>query len=285
MSIVDQAVRLIRNDWGADLQPLVDELYLILTNSDLPNSGASSVSLAPPDTIPTPAGTPPANTLPFPVDGLPPWTFPALDLPALLFGDDVPSSSNPVPQSQTDPDSNQNQQKKDSTYYLTAPGKITATNDDGTYTASLYAKGLDGSGSRAIRLTEVNLDDSLSVGTFTLVSGIITIESLTTTVLNEFNAPISTNTSVKIKSEKYYCQVGGGGGGVPAKISSGGPGASYKIVLYPKGPSGAAGDTVDFTQLQIDDAETIPVDTWVMASKVGAASGKPVYVGQVPIWL
>lgn len=284
MSIETQAVRLLRKKWTPDIQPFVEELYLVLTDQDLPTTGASEVSLNPPVTTPTGGVTPPETT-PFKVDPLPPWTFPPLDLPQILFNPTVPASSDPAPQSQDNPNSNQNQQIKTSTSYMTVPGKITESDGSGGYTVQLYVNGLDGSASRSVQVKEINQDSSLEVDSFTMVSAIIVMKLTTTTVLNQFNAPTSTNTSIKIESEKYYCQVGGGGGSIAAQIVSG-AGATYRATLFPKGPGGSPSKTVDFTQLQIDLAEIIPAGTWVMASKAGQdENGNSIYVGQVAVWL
>ncbi len=208
-----------------------------------------------------------------------------------------PASPDPAPQSQADPNSNQQQQIKTSTSYMTVPGKITDSDGKGGYTVTLYVNGVDESGSRSVSVKEINQDSGLDVGTYTMVSAIIKMKMTTTTVLNQFGAPSSTNTSIKIQSEKYYCQVGGGGGGTPAKITGGGPGKTYQATLYPQGPDGDAGDDITLTQLQIDDDSTIPVDTWVIAvkgkSKKSTDSGsagesgdsKKVYFAQAPIWL
>ncbi len=287
MSIVEQAVRLNRKKWGDYIQPLVDELYLILTDQDLPNTGASELSLAPPGAIPGGGAVQPIST-PFKVDPLPPWTFPPLDLPAILFGDTVPTNSDPNPDSQ-DPASNQTQQTKTSTQYLTVPGKISASDGKGGYTVQLYVNGIDEKGSRSVSVTEINKDSGLEVGTFTMVSGIIVMKLTTTSVFNG-PAPTSTNTSIRIQSEKYYCQTGGGGGSVvPAQITSG-TGDTYQATLYPNGPDGTAGDSVTFKQLQIDDDQTIPSGTWVLAvkGKIPASNGTPaqtVFLGQAPVWL
>lgn len=77
---------------------------------------------------------------------------------------------------------------------------------------------------------------------------------------------------------------GGGGGGVPAQVVSGGPGKGpYTMTAYPNGLGGGGLTpttlTVKATQLQIADDETIPAGTWAILNKVGTT-----YYMQVPVW-
>lgn len=78
------------------------------------------------------------------------------------------------------------------------------------------------------------------------------------------------------------------GGGIPAKIKSG-KGTKYTITLYEKGPN-QRGTDVQATCLQIDANDTIPKDTFVMAtsinvSRTAGADAQTVYYFVVPIWL
>ena len=76
-------------------------------------------------------------------------------------------------------------------------------------------------------------------------------------------------------------QGSGAGGGIPCKITSGGPGAGpYTATLYPQGPNSSAGAIVKVTQLQIDSGATIPANTWAFAVSIGGN-----YFVQVPVWL
>jgi hypothetical protein len=72
----------------------------------------------------------------------------------------------------------------------------------------------------------------------------------------------------------------GAGGGIPGRIVSGGPGDTYTVSLYENGLAGGVTATVPVKQLQIDPAETIPVGTWTLVSKIGSG-----YVMQVPVWV
>jgi hypothetical protein len=84
-----------------------------------------------------------------------------------------------------------------------------------------------------------------------------------------------------IDKPEYLILAGGGGGMVPAKIMSGGPGDTYVVDLYGKGPAQAATKTgVTVKQLYINPAATIPPDTWVFVTRLGKD-----YWMQVPIWL
>ena len=71
----------------------------------------------------------------------------------------------------------------------------------------------------------------------------------------------------------------GAGGGIPAKIISG-SGSTYTIDLYQNGTGEAASDRVTATQLQILSTETIPADTWTLATKIAGS-----YYFQVAVWL
>lgn len=67
----------------------------------------------------------------------------------------------------------------------------------------------------------------------------------------------------------------------PCKITSGGPGASYVASFYANGPANPATETsVPVVQLMIDGGETIPVDTWVIATRVLGQ-----WYIQAPVWL
>ena len=68
---------------------------------------------------------------------------------------------------------------------------------------------------------------------------------------------------------------------VPVQVVSGGPGQDYVADVYGDGDSEAATETaVDLRILQLAPSETLPVGTWLLASKIG-----DVYYGQVAIWL
>jgi len=64
------------------------------------------------------------------------------------------------------------------------------------------------------------------------------------------------------------------------KIKSGGPGATYRVTVFPNGPN-KPGMDVTVQQLQIDVAEVIPVDTIVMVNRAMDGS----FSMQVPVWL
>ena len=87
---------------------------------------------------------------------------------------------------------------------------------------------------------------------------------------------------VVVTPGSYYfiAPAGGGGGGIPAKITAGGPGVTYTAELYEDGPSEAATASVTVTALQLDAAETVPANTWVIALQIGAS-----YFFQPPVWL
>jgi hypothetical protein len=74
--------------------------------------------------------------------------------------------------------------------------------------------------------------------------------------------------------------VGGGGGGgcFPGKILSG-SGDTYSVAVYESGLAGEPKTRV-VKQLQIDPAETIQENTWVMVGKVGNS-----FFMMVPVWL
>lgn len=69
-----------------------------------------------------------------------------------------------------------------------------------------------------------------------------------------------------------------GGGMIPGLIESG-TGDTYQVKLFPTNLSEFT-TTVEVKQLQIDENETIPIDTWVTVSKHGDG-----YIMQVPVWL
>ncbi len=72
---------------------------------------------------------------------------------------------------------------------------------------------------------------------------------------------------------------GGGGGGFPGVVVSGGPGDSYQVNVYENGLSEAPIERT-VTQLSIAADATIPVGTWALVGKVGET-----YFMQVPVWL
>lgn len=63
------------------------------------------------------------------------------------------------------------------------------------------------------------------------------------------------------------------------QVSSGGPGNTYQVTIYPDGPT-KTGTLVTCTQLSIANTETIPQFTWTIVVKVGSD-----YLMQVPVWL
>ncbi len=67
-------------------------------------------------------------------------------------------------------------------------------------------------------------------------------------------------------------------GAFPGKVLSG-SGGTYEVAVYESGPSSDP-VTRTVTQLQIQEDETIPADTWVMVGKVRGD-----YFMQVPVWL
>lgn len=84
------------------------------------------------------------------------------------------------------------------------------------------------------------------------------------------------------------------GGGVassfPGKILSG-SGTDYQVEIYPSGlqldsEGNIAGRrTVSAKQLQIDPAESVPVDTWCIVTHNGNVVAGVNYFLQIPVWL
>lgn len=79
---------------------------------------------------------------------------------------------------------------------------------------------------------------------------------------------------------KHLKALNAGGGGIPGKVASGGPGANYMVDLYENGPSLPKTRTVPVTQLQIASTETIPSGTSCVVSQAGA-----VFIMQISVWV
>jgi hypothetical protein len=98
------------------------------------------------------------------------------------------------------------------------------------------------------------------------------------------------------KTEIHYYMASGtssGGGMIPAQIVSG-TGDTYQVKLYRNGPDDTeTPEQVQCFQLDIDEDETIPVDTWVFVTQMtitmnpGTEEEETVtqYYMQVPIWM
>jgi hypothetical protein len=79
------------------------------------------------------------------------------------------------------------------------------------------------------------------------------------------------------------------GGTLVGRVLSG-TGKSYQVALYPKGPTGSPGDTVEVVIPQIDPKETIPRSTWMFGIakfSVPQPAGPPVttYFYQPAVWM
>ena len=77
--------------------------------------------------------------------------------------------------------------------------------------------------------------------------------------------------------------LGGGAstGAVPVKITSSVDYNDYKCDVYGDGPDSAAtASTQNLRILQIAATETVPTNTWLLATKIGDD-----YFGQVPVWM
>ncbi len=77
---------------------------------------------------------------------------------------------------------------------------------------------------------------------------------------------------------------------IPAKIIAGGPGTKYTAELYGNGPDEGSTGTVEVTALQLDPAEMVPPNTWIMAIEIGPQSVGVLripakYFFQPPVWL
>jgi len=138
-----------------------------------------------------------------------------------------------------------------------SPGTYTAKEQvfDGSVFQDLGAGRL---WSASIPLLEMNLSDSVAVGT-------IVAPSLKGVTGGGF---------IWIFSQ------GGGLAAVPVKITAG-SGSSYTIDVFADGstnPATATGEAL--IVMQILGTETVPVDTFLLAVKIGAT-----FYGQIPIWL
>ncbi len=76
---------------------------------------------------------------------------------------------------------------------------------------------------------------------------------------------------------------GGGGGGFPGTVVSGGPGTGpYRVNVFLDGPAGEPTE-LDVTQLDIEDDETIAPGTWTIVNSA-VFEGETSYYMQVPVW-
>jgi hypothetical protein len=153
---------------------------------------------------------------------------------------------------------------------LTVPGQIVSGNNP-NYKANLYFQGLAGQTAPGnVTCIDPNAAD-LEAGDWIMV------------VINTWiDSSISTSTP---QVQKTFLPSKSSPGLFPGKITDGGPGQDYNADVYFEGLEGEA-TNVAVKQLDIDDDDTIPEDTWVfVVESKNVETNEVEYLIQVPVWV
>lgn len=304
MGLADSAIRLRRVNWKNDAQLLAEELFLILLQDTDPTTGPINITIsggqpaiAGEDALPTFSLTP--------LSGIPDFPLPDLNLPEFQLN--LPAFDNPQNQQQTAEPSSDGQYTilttaKDQYLRVSLPGLVQADLGDGFFSVRLMPNGQGGGGLLSGTLLDDNpVEQSFTAralllggnapGTGDYVPAVYWVTKVRvtteTTLKMPEQIPLATNTKIKVLRQEFQFVGGTGGGGVPGKVLSGGPGDTYQVEIYPGGLSVLNQDgsiqgatVVTAKQLQIDSGETIPAGTFALITKAGG-----VYYMQVPVWV
>lgn len=278
----EQAVSLIRTDFGDRADLLRDEIYRIMKNHKEKVLGPVTINMN--------DGNPPISLPPGAVQG-PNGSF---TLPDLIFPDIIVPQLQPqleeIPVPRNDDPNDDGpiylQRKRTQTIHERAVVPAVVLSGDGpSYTVSLRPNGSNGEGF-VHTATELNGATGIEAGKWILVFRHLQVELEVEEFIEKDRV---TGEEKVVRTEINITEVntdhefvrggGGGGGGVPAQITGGGPGQSYSADVYPDGLSGES-ESVIITQLEIDAAESIPAGTWVIAVQAGEE-----WYCQVAVWL
>lgn len=286
MSLADSAIRLRRTNWRDRANLLAEELYIMFLQEQEPESGPITINLGDDSSG---AGAddvqiPPESTR----DPLGGWQFPDLNLPDTQLREapvveNIPGS--PIGPTNADGEGAGERSQRVETRTIhertVVPGIVTASSG-GSHTVTLYPNSVTVGHSMSVSGVTDMAGTTHAAGTRVAVFRYLQVEQKTTTYLETVRGEereIRKETGLKIKRTVHEIIGGSGtGGGIPCKITGGGPGSNYTADLYPAGLSGNP-VAVNVVQISIDPEETIPVDTWAMASLIGG-----VYYVNVPVW-
>jgi len=149
------------------------------------------------------------------------------------------------------------------------PAKITG-GEGRTFTADIYVRGLN-EAPISKTITDVNEKEA---DPQKLIGKTVTVSTT-----------YSKDTPKSGTFSRYFDSSEGAGGGMWGKIT-GGVGSNHQATLYPEGPQGPAGESVELFIPMIGGNEEIPPDTWVSGiTEHSLGGGAPYYAYQPPTWL
>ena len=282
MSLADEAIRLRRCKWSDRADLLAEELYVIFLQQKDPETGPISITF--------PNGDAPATILPGSVRGpLGDFVFPDLNLPDLNLGVQQPEvTEEPLGEEGLEvPPVNRTFLRETTTRHdqrSTIPGIVMG--GEGPYAMNVFPNGTAERGQSVNGAVDLSGSATLPVGTWALVffhTAFNLIKSETVKKGPGIKGEEIVDTQTRIEIIRQDIEFAGGSGGsssaFPAKITAGGPGTEYTADIYTSG-TGEDPISAAITQLDIDSADTIPADTWVIAVQVGG-----VYYCNAPIWV